>query len=82
MFRFFCRRSSLLKKFFDYKDRSVGYGRKSWALWCKTYSSYEMPLLVIKEFETESVITGYHAYMNDWKPILGENLSVRPEPEN
>ena len=41
-----------------------------------------MPLLIIKEFETESVITGYHAYMNDWKPILGENLSVRPEPEN
>ena len=20
--------------------------------------------------------------MNDWKPILGENLSTRPEPEN
>ena len=41
-----------------------------------------MPLLIIKELETESVITGYHAYMNDWKPIFGENLSIRPEPEN
>ena len=41
-----------------------------------------MPLVIIKEFETESVIKGYHAYMNDWTPILGENLSTRPEPEN
>ena len=31
----------------------------------KLFSSYEMPLVIIKEFETESVIKGYHAYMND-----------------
>ena len=48
----------------------------------KLSSSYEMPLVIVKEFETESVIKGYHAYMNDWTPILGENLSTRPEPEN
>ena len=48
----------------------------------KLSSSYEMPLVIIKEFETESVIKGYHAYMNDWTPILGENLSTRSEPEN
>ena len=48
----------------------------------KRSSSYEMLLVIIKEFETESVIKGYHAYMNDWIPILGENLSTRPEPEN
>ena len=41
-----------------------------------------MPLVIIKEFETESVIKGYHAYMNDWTPTLGENVSIRPEPEN
>ena len=41
-----------------------------------------MPLVTIKEFETESVIKGYHAYINDWTPTLGENLSIRPEPEN
>ena len=41
-----------------------------------------MPLFVIKEFETESLIKGYHAYMNDWTLILGKNLSRRPEPEN
>ena len=47
---------------------------------CKLSSSYEMPLAIIKEFETESVIKRYHAYMNDWTPIFGENLSTRPEP--
>ena len=31
----------------------------------KLPSSYEMPLVIIKEFETEPVIKGYHAYMND-----------------
>ena len=41
-----------------------------------------MPQVIIKEFETESVIEGYHAYMNDWTSILGESLSTRPEPEN
>ena len=41
-----------------------------------------MLLVIIKEFETESVIKEYHAYMNDWIPTLGENLSPHPEPEN
>ena len=44
--------------------------------------SYEMPLVIIKEFETETVIKGYHAYMNFWTTILGESLLTRPEPEN
>ena len=48
----------------------------------KLSSSYEMPLVIIKEFETESVIKGYHACMNDWTPIIVENLSTRSEPEN
>ena len=48
----------------------------------KLSSSYEMPLVAIEEFEAESVIKEYHAYMNDWTPILGENVSIRPEPEN
>ena len=41
-----------------------------------------MPLVTIKEFETESVIKGYHAYLNDRAPVLGENVSIRPEPKN
>ena len=48
----------------------------------KLSSSYEMPLVTIKEFKTESVIKGHHAYKNDWTPILGENLSTHPELEN
>ena len=48
----------------------------------KHSSSYEIPLVFVKEFETESVIKGYHAYMNDSTPILGENLSTRAETEN
>ena len=70
----------MFENFFDYNDRSVRHGRKSWVLCCKLSSSYEMPLAIIKEFETESVIKRYHAYMNDWTPIFGENLSTRPEP--
>ena len=41
------------------------HGKKSWALCCKLSSSYKMPLVIIKEFETELVIKGYHGYMND-----------------
>ena len=48
----------------------------------KLSSSYEMPFVTIEEFEAESVIKEYHAYMNDWTPILGENVSIRPELEN
>ena len=48
----------------------------------KLSSSYEMLLVTIKGFETESLIKGYHTHMNDWIPILGENLSAHPEPEN
>ena len=46
----------------------------------KISSSYGIPLVIIEELETESVIKGYHSYMNDW--ILGENLSSCPEPES
>ena len=45
----------------------------------KLSSSYEMSLVIIKEFETESLLKGYHAYMNDWTPILGQNLSIPSE---
>ena len=48
----------------------------------KLSSSYQISQLITIEFETESVIKGYHTYMNDWAPILGENLSTRSEPEN
>ena len=40
-----------------------------------------MPLVIVKKLENESVIKGYHVYMNDWTPILGENLPTRTESE-
>ena len=72
-----CLKNSLItkKEAYDMKQKVELCG-------LKLSSSYEMPLVIIKEFETESVIKGYHAYMNDWAPILGENLSTRPEPES
>ena len=30
----------------------------------------------------KSVIEECHTCMNDWTSILGESLSIRPEPEN
>ena len=40
----------------------------------KLSSSYEMLTIIIKEFETESIIKGYHAYKNYWTPILGKKF--------
>ena len=44
--------------------------------------SYEISLVIVREFKCESMIKGYHAYMNDWTPVLGQSLQTRPEPEN
>ena len=48
----------------------------------KLSSSYEMPFVTIEEFEAESVIKEYHAYMNDWTPILGENVQTYQYVQN
>ena len=39
------------------------------------------PILLIKEYDVESHIKGYHAYMNIWAPTIGEILKARLEPE-
>ena len=72
-----CLKNSLITKI---EAQDVEEKVEFWGV--KLSSSYEMPLVIIKEFETEPVIKGYHAYMNDWAPILGENLPTRPEPES
>ena len=74
-----CLKNSLITKI---KAKVENMEEKVELCGVKLSSSYEMPLVIIKEFETESVIKGYHAYMNDWTPLLGENLSTRLEPEN
>jgi len=34
------------------------------------------------EFEIESFVRGYHAYMNVWEPRIGEVLALEREPHN
>ena len=33
-------------------------------------------------FQFDSYVRGYHAYMNIWKPLLGECLKCMKEPAN
>ena len=42
----------------------------------------ELENILIKRFDVESQIKGYHAYMNEWTPEIGEILKIRLEPEN
>ena len=32
--------------------------------------------------EVNSYIRGYHAYKDDWTPFIGEQLTIRRQPEN
>lgn len=45
-------------------------------------TSFEIPVIVCNEFENKSYIQGYHPYMNNWKPIIGENLQTHAEAED
>ena len=42
----------------------------------------ELPIVLIKEHNLKFHIKGYHAYMNQWDPTIGEVLKTRLEPEN
>ena len=42
----------------------------------------ELEIILIKRFDIESHIKGYHAYMNEWAPETGKILKTRLEPEN
>ena len=37
--------------------------------------------LLLRSFKP-NLIKRYHAYINDWKPTIGQNLSTCPEPNN
>ena len=45
-------------------------------------TSYENPVIVLNEIETNTDIKGYHTYMNSWKTIIGENMQTYPKPED
>ena len=45
----------------------------------------EIPTLVDEKWnrhQYDSCTRGYHAYMNIWTPLIGENLACRKEPDN
>ena len=42
----------------------------------------DLSILLVKEYDLETHIKGYHAYMTKWTPKNGEILKARPEPEN
>ena len=41
----------------------------------------ELPIILLKEYELNSHIKRYHAYMMKWKATLGEFLKAQWEPE-
>ena len=46
---------------------------------CET--SYEIPVIILNEFENKSDIKGYHAYKNSWKTIIWGNIQTCQEPD-
>ena len=51
------------------------------SLYDVTFSSEEeLVITLIKEFEVQSYIKGYHVYKNEWIPSKGEVLETRKEP--
>ena len=42
----------------------------------------ELPVILLKQYELNSHIKSYHAYVLKWNPTLGEFLKARLEPEN
>ena len=42
----------------------------------------ELPIILLKEYELNSHIKGYHAYMMKWNPTLVEFYKSRLEPKN
>ena len=41
----------------------------------------DLSILLVKEYDLNTHIKGYHAYMTKWTPKNGEILKARPEPE-
>ena len=40
------------------------------------------PQCTLASFEIDSHVKGYHAYQNEWVPVVNEKLRTRTEPEN
>ena len=42
----------------------------------------DLPIILLKEYELNFHIKGYHVYIMKWNPTLREFLKARLEPEN
>ena len=41
-----------------------------------------MEIILLKYFEIESTVMGFHVYRNNWEPVIGEVLKTCMEPQN
>lgn len=40
------------------------------------------PRCTLASFEIDSHVKGYHAYQNEWVPVVNEKVMAQTEPEN
>ena len=41
-----------------------------------------MTIILVKEFEVDSTVMGFHVYRKNWNPKVGDVYNTRMEPEN
>ena len=41
-----------------------------------------MEIILLKYFEIESTVMGFHVYRNNWEPVIGEVLKTCMDPQN
>ena len=42
----------------------------------------KLPIVLVKSYEMEAFVMGYHVYRETWKPFVGEKLDTAMEPNN
>ena len=48
----------------------------------KMFNEEEVPVIALKEFETDTYVKGHHFYKDIWTPKIGENLDAQIKPNN
>ena len=42
----------------------------------------KLPIVLVKSYQMEAFVMGYHVYKKTWKPFVGEKLDTAMEPNN
>ena len=42
----------------------------------------KLPIVLVKSYELEAFVMGYHVYRKTWKPFVGQKLDTAMEPNN